>query len=364
MATQFAVCHVRKCGHNVSGLGDHNDRSKPEKDKLKDNIDPLRTHLNVVLVDHQIHGTLGKAIQERIEKGHTDEKKLRKDAVKSIELNLSGTHEQMMLLQEQGRLEEWTKANQEWIEDRFGKENIVSLYLHMDEKTPHLHAIVVPITTGKEKKKVRKTGEIKDVEKGRLSADVVLGDKEKMKNLQTSYAEKKPFGLERGIEGSKAKHTGHAWYSKVTKAIHEKYDPELKVEPKTNWLGINTETKEELLERVNLEIVVPLKKRNEELEGFASQYEVYKKAYYELKEEHREQIGKKNDEISSIRTSRADVLTIFGDVIAGKKEVLTACKELINANAYGNNGALVKFKDFVKRQEQGVSRGNDRQIPR
>ena len=55
---------------------------------------------------------------------------------------------------------EWQRANIKFLEDEYGKENIVKLELHRDEKTPHFHAIVVPLT--------------KD---GRLSAKEVVGDR-------------------------------------------------------------------------------------------------------------------------------------------------------------------------------------------
>ncbi|WP_223952241.1 plasmid recombination protein, partial [Aeromonas hydrophila] len=62
--------------------------------------------------------------------------------------------------------------------------------IHLDEKTPHMSAFVVPLT--------------KD---GRLSAKEFIGNRTKMSNDQSSYAEAvKHLGLVRGIEGSKATH--------------------------------------------------------------------------------------------------------------------------------------------------------------
>lgn len=43
-------------------------------------------------------------------------------------------------------LEQWKRESIEWLEQKFGKENVLSAVVHMDEYTPHIHAIVTPIT--------------------------------------------------------------------------------------------------------------------------------------------------------------------------------------------------------------------------
>ena len=78
-----------------------------------------------------------------------------------------------------------------WLWERHGKENVIATSVHLDERTPHLVAYVVPRT--------------KD---GRLSCRDFLGGPAKLKAMQTHFHEVcgKPHGLERGTEGSKAKH--------------------------------------------------------------------------------------------------------------------------------------------------------------
>ena len=39
----------------------------------------------------------------------------------------------------------WAEANKKWMEDTFGTENVLSMQLHLDETTPHIHTIVIPI---------------------------------------------------------------------------------------------------------------------------------------------------------------------------------------------------------------------------
>ncbi|KAA6306757.1 Plasmid recombination enzyme, partial [termite gut metagenome] len=95
----------------------------------------------------------------------------------------------------------------------FGADNVVSAVLHRDETTPHIHATVVPIVTGERrkakeekstegKKKYRK----KNPNTARLCADDVMA-RDKLKGYQDSYARRmQAYGLQRGIEGSQAKH--------------------------------------------------------------------------------------------------------------------------------------------------------------
>jgi len=70
-------------------------------------------------------------------------RKVAKNQTKAIRIILTGTHEQMMKIAQEGKLGNWIDANLKWLRETFGSENLVSCVLHMDEKTPHLHATVV-----------------------------------------------------------------------------------------------------------------------------------------------------------------------------------------------------------------------------
>ena len=74
-------------------------------------------------------------------------RKITPDQVRAIRIVLSGTHEDMTKVQNEGRLAEWCDDNLQWLHRTFGRENTVSAVLHMDEHTPHIHATVVPIVT-------------------------------------------------------------------------------------------------------------------------------------------------------------------------------------------------------------------------
>lgn len=93
----------------------------------------------------------------------------------------------------------------------------------MDETTPHIHATVVPIVRG-ERRKAKQEQEKNNGKRTyrkkkagpRLCADDVMS-RPKLKEYQTAYAgQMAKYGLQRGIDGSKAKHiTGSQIYREV-----------------------------------------------------------------------------------------------------------------------------------------------------
>ena len=143
-------------------------------------------------------------------------RKITPDQVRAIRIVLSGTHEDMMKIQDEGRLDEWCDDNLQWLHRTFGKENTVSAVLHMDEHAPHIHATVVPIVTG-ERRKAKKQAEgrrtyRKKSNAVRLRADDLL-TREKLVAYHDSYAATMAkYGLQRGIRGSEARHTTTAQY--------------------------------------------------------------------------------------------------------------------------------------------------------
>ena len=121
-----------------------------------------------------------------------------------------------MKLAGEGRLDDWCRANIKWLHDTFGKDNLVSCVLHMDEKTPHLHATVVPIVTAARTRRKRE-GEQKYKEKTpapRLCANELM-TRGKLRQYQDTYAQAMAgFGLKRGVVASGARHQTQQQYNR------------------------------------------------------------------------------------------------------------------------------------------------------
>ena len=198
-------------GSADTGASDHIERKTTPK-----NADPTRTHLNHELVQFP-DGVSDRteAISHRIRTAGI-KRKITPDQVRAIRIVLSGTHEDMARIQDEGRLSEWCDDNLRWLHRTFGRENTVSAVLHMDEHTPHIHATVVPIVTGERRKAKKKTEGKRTYRKKadavRLCADDLL-TRERLVAYHDSYAAAMAkYGLQRGIRGSEARHTTTAQY--------------------------------------------------------------------------------------------------------------------------------------------------------
>lgn len=240
--TQYAVCHLQRGSGNDSGMSCHIERKDAQGKKyVPDNADAGRTHLNRELVRFP-EGVSNRteAIQHRIDTAGL-RRKVGKNQTKAIRVILTGTHEQMMKIANGSKLDSWIDANLKWLRDTFGEDNLVSCVLHMDEKTPHLHATVVPIVTGERVRRKREGEKKYETKSGpRLSADDVMR-RTRLHEYQNSYAAAmKPFGLQRGIVGSTAKHQANSEYYRQRVIQYEEDIAKLQADVEKAQEGRNT----------------------------------------------------------------------------------------------------------------------------
>lgn len=209
----YVVLHLEKTSGTDSAMSAHIERTIMPK-----NADPQRTHLNRELIEFPdgVHNRT-EAIQHRLETAGL-QRKIGKNQVRAVRIMLSGSPEDMKHIEQGGNLEKWCSDNLDWLRKTYGVENIVSAVLHLDETTPHIHATMIPIVIGERRKaKVEQTTAKKKYRKkstdtARLCADDVM-NRIRLKEYQNSYAEQMvKYGLQRGIEGSEAKHIATSQY--------------------------------------------------------------------------------------------------------------------------------------------------------
>lgn len=163
------------------------------------------------------------AIQRRLEEAGLT-RKIGSNQVRTIRINVSGTHEDMERIEREGRLDEWCADNIGYFAFMFGKENIVAAYLHRDEETPHIHITLVPIVKRERKRRKRvaqakKRYRKKPTDTVRLCADDIM-TRLKLKSYQDTYAiAMAKYGLQRGIDGSKARHKSTLQYYRDTQKL-------------------------------------------------------------------------------------------------------------------------------------------------
>ena len=204
----YTVLHLEKAKGNDSAMSAHIERTIHPK-----NADASRSHLNKELIVYpESIKNRTSAIQYRLDNAHL-KRKIGTNQVRAIRVLLSGTHEVMKTIEENKQLNNWCNDNLNWIKETFGEENLVSAVLHMDEKTPHIHATVIPIVSGERRKaNDSQTYKKKNLNDNRLCADDIMA-RNKLKHYQNTYATAMAkYGLRRGIEGSEAKHISTAEY--------------------------------------------------------------------------------------------------------------------------------------------------------
>lgn len=254
----FVVLHMEKAHGSDSGTTAHIERFIIPK-----NAAPTRTHLNRKLIPYP-DGIKDRsaAIQRRLEEAGLT-RKIGNNQVRAIRINVSGTHEDMERIEKEGRLDEWCADNIRYFADLFGKENIVAAHLHRDEETPHIHVTLVPIVKGERKRRKReeqakKRYRKKPADTVRLCADDIM-TRLKLKSYQDSYAvAMAKYGLQRGIDGSQARHKSTTQYYRDTQRLADSLKAEV-VD-----LQQRKETAQEELKRAKKEV------QTEKLKGAAT----------------------------------------------------------------------------------------------
>ena len=211
----YAVLHLEKAKGADGAMSTHIERTIHPK-----NADATRTHLNRELVQFP-EGVKNRtqAIAHRIETAGI-RRKVGTNQVRAIRVLLTGSNKDMKQMEADGQLDEWCNDSLQWLRETYGERNLVSAVLHMDEKTPHIHATIVPIVTGerrkakKEEQNGKKKYRKKSTQDVRLCADDVMA-RHKLKHYQDTYAQAMgKYGLQRGIDGSLAKHISTMQYYK------------------------------------------------------------------------------------------------------------------------------------------------------
>ncbi len=209
----YAIIRVEK--HNtlgtIAGIGHHLDRTRETP-----NADPARAHLNRTWIDGKWvvwgdepreSGSHLQAMKARLADFQQRGGKIQKNAVIALEVLLSASPD---AFREPGfNLDDWVDAQAGYVAKRFGGRNIISMVLHLDEETPHVHVIVIPEIERIERRGNKKTTKPREPKppKPALAASQWVGSRALLSELQSDYAAAMaPFGLMRGKERSGARH--------------------------------------------------------------------------------------------------------------------------------------------------------------
>lgn len=177
----YLVFHMDKFKKEaIRGIQSHNRRER--ESHSNPDIDYNRSAANCELHE-SASANYAEAIQNRID-DLLLVKAVRKDAVRMCGLIVSSDRDffQNLSPEETRRFFEESKA---FLTDFVGAENVISAMVHMDEKTPHMHFLHVPVTPD-----------------GRLNANKIY-TRQSLRTLQSelpAYLQSRGFTIERGVE--------------------------------------------------------------------------------------------------------------------------------------------------------------------
>lgn len=193
------------------------------------NADASRTPDNTHIGAADVAEALAK-FNERL----ATQDKVRKNAVLAVEYLITASPEDMhgKTRQEQ---DAYFRDALKWVTKRHGEANMIYAGIHRDEQTPHMYAYVVPID-----------------QRGKLNCRSFLGGAKALSEMQTEFSQQvgQEHGLQRGIEGSKARHVSvQQYYSRVNEAFKplpqvKTVPPKLRLEPVKPGLLAGKEARE------------------------------------------------------------------------------------------------------------------------
>ena len=188
---------------DIVGIERENERDENYKSTRNPQIDKSRTHLNyhTLLYEKKYLAFIDERIKELAPK-----RKIKDDAVLITSFILGSDKEFFDGISPEAQKQFFDDCA-EFFAERYGKENVISAVVHLDESTPHLHFNLMPVTNG------------------RLCAKELF-DRTALRDLQTDFYEVvgKKYGLKRGKDGSTAKHLDTVAFKakKMTEAAEEK----------------------------------------------------------------------------------------------------------------------------------------------
>ena len=169
-----------KGSSNSKGIQKHNQREN--KNYNNKDINHENTYKNYDLINENKIDYSSK-IEDTIHANYSGKRAIRKDAIKHVDGLITSDNEFFNKLSEE-ETNQFFRDSLDFLEQEYGKENMLYATVHLDEKVPHMHFGFVPLT-----------------DDGRLSAKEKLGNKKAMTELQdrfNQYVNAKGYELQRG----------------------------------------------------------------------------------------------------------------------------------------------------------------------
>ena len=216
--------------NDLAQIGAHNKREKKAYNSNPDiKIELSNNNIELVpLADKYVKGFYNKTIEykkeheEKMKTERVDRKRSFKemlDKSKNVvadELLFTATNDFFKNMSNDD-IKSWANTCMEFVYKDLGykKEQILHATIHLDEKTPHIHCVVIPL--------VRKFDKRTNTERYTISKKQYIKDKLHLSELQDKYHKRlidKGFDLERGIKNSDNANINIKQYKQITRKLN------------------------------------------------------------------------------------------------------------------------------------------------
>lgn len=215
---------------DLAQIGSHNKREKKayqsnlniKLELTKNNIELVPLNVKYVKGFDELTKEYKKEHDERMKTERADRKKRYHEMLNSSknvvadELVMTASHNFFKDMSRE-QIKDWADTCMEFVYNDLGykKEQILHATVHLDEETPHIHCVVVPL--------VKKYDKRTNTQRYTISKKQYIKDKIQLSHLQDLYHKRltdKGYDLERGIKGSDNKHIKIKEYKQLTKKLN------------------------------------------------------------------------------------------------------------------------------------------------
>lgn len=238
---------------DLGQIGAHNTRTK-EAYKSNPDIDKSKSinNINLVPITHKDYYTSYMNLVKDYKKQHDEKQKIERENRKKtfsqmLDDSNSVVADELLFTSDKeffkdmtrNEIIKWAECCMDFVYEDIGydKWQILNATIHMDEKTPHLHRVVVPL--------IKKFDKRSNQEKWTISKKQYMKDKNYLSTLQDKYHERminNSYDLDRGIKNSDNEHIDIKQYKKITRKLN------LEIESKNNKLNNAMEELESKME--------------------------------------------------------------------------------------------------------------------
>lgn len=223
---------------DLSQIGSHNKREKKAY-KSNPDIKLALTENNIELVPcnekyvKKFYEITKEYKQEHTERMKTMREDRRKSFAKAVNDSKSVVADELLFTSDneffkdmnKEEIKKWADSCMDFVYKDLGytKEQILHATVHIDEKTPHIHCVVVPL--------VKKFDKRTNCERYSISKKQYIKNSEHLSQLQDKYYQRlinNGFDLQRGIKGSDNEHLSIKELKKITIKLDKKMERESK----------------------------------------------------------------------------------------------------------------------------------------